>query len=53
MDNNSVEILTFENGALGTVTTSWTHYGEECNASSLYCERLRSSSTTIRAIRCR
>jgi len=39
VDDNSVEILTFENGALGTVTTSWTHYGEECNSSSLYCEK--------------
>jgi predicted dehydrogenase len=39
VDDNSVEILTFENGALGTVTTSWTHYGEECNASSIYCEK--------------
>jgi len=39
VDDNSVEILTFENGALGTVTTSWTHYGEECNASTLYCEK--------------
>lgn len=39
VDDNSVEILTFENGALGTVTTSWTHYGEECNASELYCEK--------------
>ena len=39
VDDNSVEILTFDNGALGTVTTSWTHYGEECNASTLYCEK--------------
>ena len=39
VDDNSVEILTFENGALGTVTTSWTHYGEECNASTLFCEK--------------
>ena len=39
VDDNSVEILTFDNGALGTVTTSWTHYGEECNASALYCEK--------------
>lgn len=38
VDDNSVELLTFDNGALGTVTTSWTHYGEECNASTLYCE---------------
>ena len=39
VDDNSVEILKFDNGALGTVTTSWTHYGEECNASTLYCEK--------------
>ena len=39
VDDNSVEILTFANGALGTVTTSWTHYGEECNSSTLYCEK--------------
>jgi len=38
VDDNSVEVLTFDNGALGTVTTSWTHYGEECNATILYCE---------------
>lgn len=39
VDDNSVEVLTFNNGALGTVTTSWTHYGEECNATVLYCEK--------------
>lgn len=39
VDDNSVEILTFENGTLGTVTTSWTYYGEECNATMLYCEK--------------
>ena len=39
VDDNSVEILSFANGAMGTVTTSWTHYGEECNASVLYCEK--------------
>ena len=38
VDDNSVEILSFDNGALGTVTTSWTHYGEECNSTVLYCE---------------
>lgn len=38
VDDNSVEVLTFENGTLGTVTTSWTHYGEECNTTSLFCE---------------
>lgn len=39
VDDNSVEILTFDTGALGTVTTSWTHYGEECNSTVLYCEK--------------
>ena len=39
VDDNSVEVLQFENGATGTVTTSWTHYGEECNATILYCEK--------------
>ncbi len=34
-----MEVLSFANGALGTVTTSWTHYGEECNATVLYCEK--------------
>jgi predicted dehydrogenase len=38
VDDNSVELLYFDTGALGTVTTSWTHYGEECNATVLYCE---------------
>jgi len=39
VDDNSVEILTFSKGTMGTVTTSWTHYGEECNATTLYCEK--------------
>ena len=38
VDDNSVELFSFEGGAIGTVTTSWTHYGEECNASSIFCE---------------
>lgn len=39
VDDNSVEVISFANGAMGTVTTSWTHYGEECNATTLYCEK--------------
>lgn len=39
VDDNSVELIKFEKGALGTVTTSWTHYGQECNATTLYCEK--------------
>lgn len=39
VDDNSVELLRFDTGTMGTVTTSWTYYGEECNASTLYCEK--------------
>jgi predicted dehydrogenase len=39
VDDNSVEVMTFKNGVVGTVTTSWTHYGQECNATILYCEK--------------
>lgn len=39
VDDNSIEILTFRNGALGTVTTSWTNYGDENNSTTLYCEK--------------
>ena len=39
VDDNSVELIKFKQGALGTVTTSWTHYGDECNATVLYCEK--------------
>lgn len=39
VDDNSVELIKFKNGTLGTVTTSWTHYGDECNATVLYCEK--------------
>lgn len=39
VDDNSVEVLQFANGTVGTVTTSWTYYGEECNATVLYCEK--------------
>ncbi len=39
VDDNSIEVLTFEGGPMGTITTSWTYYGEECNATVLYCEK--------------
>lgn len=39
VDDNSIELLSFEKGTLGTVTTSWTHYGAENNATVLYCEK--------------
>ncbi len=39
VDDNSIEILSFANGCLGTVTTSWTHYAKECNSTILYCEK--------------
>lgn len=39
VDDNSIEVLTFANGATGTVTTSWTCYGEEYNMTTLFCEK--------------
>ena len=39
VDDNSVEVMFFDSGAFGTVTTSWTYYGEESNATVLYCEK--------------
>lgn len=39
VDDNSFQILTFDNGVTGTVTTSWTYYGKECNTTTIYCEK--------------
>lgn len=39
VDDNSIQVLTFDNGVIGTVTTSWTYYGKECNATTIYCEK--------------
>ena len=39
VDDNSVEILTFRNGAFGTVTTSWTCYGTEFNQTNIFCQK--------------
>ena len=39
VDDNAQCVLRFDNGAMGTVTTSWTHYGEEDNSTALYCEK--------------
>lgn len=39
VDDNSIEVLSFANGATGTVTTSWTCYGEEYNMTTLFCEK--------------
>lgn len=39
VDDNSVHILTLRNGAVGTVTTSWTYYGNENNSTTIYCEK--------------
>ncbi len=38
VDDNSVEILTFNNGTFGTVTTSWTCYGTEFNQTNIFCQ---------------
>lgn len=39
VDDNSVEILNFKNGAFGTVTTSWTCYGTEFNTTNIFCQK--------------
>lgn len=39
VDDNSIEVLTFADGTTGTVTTSWTCYGEEYNMTTLFCEK--------------
>ena len=39
VDDNSVEILKFRNGAFGTVTTSWTCYGTEYNQTSIFLQK--------------
>lgn len=39
VDDNSVEIITFKNGAFGTVTTSWTCYGQELNQTNIFCQK--------------
>ncbi len=39
VDDNSIEVLSFADGATGTVTTSWTCYGEEYNMTTLFCEK--------------
>lgn len=36
VDDNSVSILKMANGAVGTVTTSWSNYGEEDNSTIIY-----------------
>ncbi|MQS75138.1 Gfo/Idh/MocA family protein [Companilactobacillus halodurans] len=36
VDDNAISIYELENGALGTVTSSWTYYGEEDNSTIIY-----------------
>ncbi len=38
VDDNSVEVFRFKNGAMMTVITSWTNYGDEANFTNLLCE---------------
>lgn len=39
VDDNSIEMLEFEKGTIGTVTTSWTHYACENNQTYIYGEK--------------
>jgi len=36
VDDNSITILTMENGVIGSIITSWTNYGEEDNSTVIY-----------------
>lgn len=36
VDDNAICTYTFDNGAVGTITSSWTYYGEEDNSTILY-----------------
>ncbi len=39
VDDNSVDILRFKDGPIGSVTTSWTYYGGERNTTIIYCQK--------------
>ncbi|MDD2533103.1 MAG: Gfo/Idh/MocA family oxidoreductase [Eubacteriales bacterium] len=39
VDDNSIHVIRLQNGAIGTVTTSWTYYGDENNSTTIYCEK--------------
>ena len=39
VDDNAICIYTMENGIVGTMTASWTYYGEEDNSTVLYGEK--------------
>ncbi len=38
VDDNMICNLKMKNGAMGTLTASWTYYGDEDNSTVLYCE---------------
>ncbi|MCF0105389.1 MAG: Gfo/Idh/MocA family oxidoreductase [Holdemanella sp.] len=37
VDDNAICIYTMANGTIGTMTASWTYYGQEDNSTILYC----------------
>lgn len=39
VDDNAIALYTLESGAVGTMNVSWTNYGQENNATKLYCEK--------------
>lgn len=39
VDDNSIEILEFDDGTYGTVATSWTNYGNENNTTYIYLQK--------------
>ncbi|KGO32222.1 hypothetical protein Q757_02295 [Oenococcus alcoholitolerans] len=39
VDDNSIGIYEFESGVVGTITSSWTYYGEEDNSTIFYGDK--------------
>lgn len=38
VDDNAIALYTLENGVVGTMSVSWTNYGQEDNSTKLYCQ---------------
>ncbi len=39
VDDNAICVYTLSNGAIGTMTASWTYYGQEDNSTVFYCTK--------------
>lgn len=39
VDDNAIALYTLESGVVGTMSVSWTNYGQENNSTLLYCQK--------------